>query len=80
MADLEQVGLDRVETGIEHQLQVGAVGHLRDELLLVHHLADVERLLTEHLAQLLSPAESLRLVRQTDRLQPDGPHLGRGKL
>ena len=80
VADLEQVRLDGVEAGVEHQLQVGAVGHLRDELLLVHHLADVERLLTEHLAQLLSPAESLGLVRQTDHLQSDRPHLGRRKI
>ena len=77
MADLEQVRLDGVEAGVEHQLQVGAVGHLRDELLLVHHLADVERLLTEHLAQLLPPAQSLSLVRKTDHLQSDGPHLRR---
>ena len=75
MTHLEQVRLDIVKVGVEHQVKVRLVRHLGDELLLVHHLADVESLLTQVLAQLLSPAESLCLTSKTDDLQSDSPHL-----
>ena len=65
---LEQVRLDVVEVGVEHQVQVGLVGHLGHELLLVHHLANVESLLAQHLSQLLSPSQSLRFIREADNL------------
>ena len=77
---LEQVRLDIMEVGVEHQVQVRLVGHLGHELLLVHHLTDVESLLTQHLPQLLPPTQSLRLIGQADYLQSDSPHLPRNVL
>ena len=75
VTNLKKMGLDIVEVGVKHQVKIGLVGHLGNKLILVHHLADVKRLLTKDLAQLLPPAQPLRLIGQTDHLQPYRPDL-----
>ena len=57
-----------MEVGVKHEVQVGLVWHLGHKLLLVHHLTDVESLLTQNLTQLLSPAQPLCLVGQANDL------------
>ena len=75
VAHLEQMWLDIMKTGVEHQLKVRTVRHLGHKLMLVHHLSDVHGLLAQHLPQLLPPAKPLALIGQADNLHPDSPHL-----
>ena len=62
VANFEQMWLNIMKTCVEHELQVTAAWHLRDELMFVHNLGHIECLFTQHLTQFFSPSQSLTLV------------------